>query len=65
MPGKGRQNWSPGQKAAVTEELQTHIMEVLEQTARLTQEVQDKLKLVEQLIDRLAGYCDPQDGLPF
>ena len=65
MSGKVRQHWSPAQKAAVTDELQAHIMGILEQTAKLTLEVQDKLKLVEQLIDRLAGHCDPEDVLPF
>lgn len=65
MPGKVRRNWSAAQKAAVTEELQAHIMGTLAQAARLTQEVQDKLKLVGELTDRLAGHCDPADDLPF
>jgi ABC-type transporter Mla subunit MlaD len=65
MPGKVGRNWTPAQKAAVTDELQAHILGILEQAARLTQEVQDKLKLVEELTDRLAGHCDPEDGLPF
>ena len=65
MPCKVRRNWSAAQKTAVTEELQAHIMGILEQAAKLTQEVQDKLKLVEQLTDRLAGHCDPEDGLRF
>ena len=65
MTGKVGQNWTPGQKSAVTEELEAHITEILRQTVRLNQEVQDKLMLVEQLTARLAGHCDPEDALPF
>ncbi len=65
MTGKAGQNWSPAQRGAACEELEAHIMEILQQTNRLTQEVQEKLKLVEQLTAHLAGHCDKEDALPF
>jgi len=65
MKEKVRQNWTPGQKSAVTDELEAHITEILRQIGRLNQEVQEKLNLVEQLTARLAGHCNPEDALPF
>ncbi len=46
MKKSNRQKWSGEQKAAVAAELETHIGELLQQSIRLNQEAQDKLKLV-------------------
>lgn len=60
-----RRNWPAEQRRAAWAELEAHILETLGQTGRLNQEIQDKLKLVEQLTARLAGHRDQEDGLPF
>lgn len=60
-----RRNRPAGQRRAAWAELEAHILEILEQTGRLNQEIQDKLKLVEQLTARLADHRDREDGLPF
>ena len=65
MSGKGRQVWSKEQKAAVADELETHITEILKRTAKLNQEAQDKLKLVEELVTRMTWHHGQEDDLPF
>ncbi len=66
MKKSNRQKWSGEQKAAVAAELETHIGELLQQSIRLNQEAQDKLKLVGELVERLAWrHAQEEEDLPF